>query len=248
MNETAADKAQEPKVFRPVQLPVIDRGGNARTIPLVTAARGGTAFLNGITEFGPGAVIGHHTHNVPESVVVIEGRAIVDIDGERYELDTYDTTFVPANIAHHFENASTEAPMKILWTYGSLDATRTRTETGVRERIDAEQGEVLAEGECHPIREVVNLVATDGHEAGLEAAVAAAVPLFQNSAGSRGLTLERSIDNPTHYRMIVLWETIEHHTVGFRESDAFTKWRELITPAIAQPPAAEHFREVYTGF
>lgn len=242
------DIAQRSRIFRPQELPVIDRGGGCRTIPLVTAARGGTTFLNGTTRFDPGASIAHHTHNVPESVVVIVGRAIVDIDGERSELDTFDTTFVPANVPHHFENASDSEPMAILWTYGSLDTTRTRVETGIRERIDAEQQSVLGEPETRPVLEVVTLVAAPGKEADLEAAVARAMPLFQASEGSRALSLERSVDNPGTYRMTIQWETVEHHTEGFRTSPAFGQWRELIMDTLAQPPTAEHFAQVYTGF
>jgi putative monooxygenase len=126
-------------ILRPKKLPVKDRGNGAKTVPLVGAHLGSTTFLNGITTFGPGAAIGHHSHNVVESVVVIEGTAFVDIDGTEHYLETYDTTFVPANIVHRFRNASETEEMKILWTYASIDATRTPAGSTVAHRIDAEQ-------------------------------------------------------------------------------------------------------------
>ena len=122
--------ATSPQIFRPDEMPFIERGNGARTIPLTTTAVGATSFLNGITTFEPGAEIAHHTHNCIESVMIIEGEAIVDIDGVETPLTTHDTTFVPANIPHRFKNASSEKRMRILWTYASIDATRTLVASG----------------------------------------------------------------------------------------------------------------------
>lgn len=128
-------------ILRPAELPAKDRGNGATTISLVGAQIGSTAFLNGITTFAPGAEIGHHSHNVVESVVVIEGTAWVDIDGTEHWMNTYDTTFVPANIVHRFRNASDTEPMKILWTYASIDATRTPAGSSETHRIDSEHAD-----------------------------------------------------------------------------------------------------------
>lgn len=126
-------------ILRPHALPGKDRGNGASTVPLVGSQLGATTFLNGITTFAPGAAIGHHSHNCTESVTVIEGTALVDLDGHEHYLNTYDTTFVPANIVHRFRNASETEPMKILWTYASIDATRTMAGAAERIRIDEEQ-------------------------------------------------------------------------------------------------------------
>ena len=126
-------------ILRPEELPRKDRGNGASTVPLVGAHLGATTFLNGITTFDPGAAIGHHSHNCVESVAVIEGTAYVDIDGTEHYLNTFDTTFVPANIVHRFRNASDIEPMKIFWTYASVDATRTMAGSTERTRIDDEQ-------------------------------------------------------------------------------------------------------------
>lgn len=127
-----------PAVLRPTELPVYSRGGGARTIPLVNRAIGARTFLNGMTLFEGGAGIPLHTHNCAESVVVLEGEAIAEIDGVEHRLSVWDTTFVDAGIQHRFRNASDTAPMRILWIYGSIDATRTIVETGVTTRVDAE--------------------------------------------------------------------------------------------------------------
>jgi quercetin dioxygenase-like cupin family protein/heme-degrading monooxygenase HmoA len=242
-------------IFRPDELPSKDRGSGARTVPFATTARGATTFLNGVTSFEPGAAIGHHTHNVAESVMVVLGSAIVDIDGERTELRTFDTTFVPANIPHHFENASAEDEMKIFWTYGSIDSTRTVIESGEHSRIDAEQAVPRSDPDGNAttgygglVHEVAQITAKPGRTEEFEAAVAAAAPLFQRTHGARTFVLERSHENPLSYRLVVGWETIEDHLEGFRGSAAFVEWRRLITDSVAEIADVSHFRNVLTAF
>lgn len=130
----------QPAILRPSDRPTNDRGGGARTTPLVTRACGSTSLINGITAFDPGAAIGMHWHNCEESVMVLEGEAIAEIDGVRHPLQAGDTTWIPANVPHRFINASSSAPMRIFWTYASIDATRTMAATGDTRTIDAEHG------------------------------------------------------------------------------------------------------------
>ena len=125
-------------VFRPDDIRPYDRGGGARTTPLVSASTGATTFINGITEFGPGAQIPFHCHNCEESVVLLEGQAFLDIDSEVHELQALDTTFIPPNVPHRFRNRSKTNTMKILWIYASPRATRTLIETGETRFVDAE--------------------------------------------------------------------------------------------------------------
>ncbi|MCV3735157.1 cupin domain-containing protein (plasmid) [Rhizobium sp. TRM96647] len=129
----------QPAILRPRELKTNDRGGGARTTPLVTRRCGSTSMINGITAFDPGAAIGLHKHNCEESVMVIEGQAIAEIDGVQHHLDTNDTTWIPANVPHRFINA-TDKPMRIFWVYASIDATRTMIATGEERAIDAEHG------------------------------------------------------------------------------------------------------------
>jgi quercetin dioxygenase-like cupin family protein len=128
----------EPVILRPAELPSADRGGGNKTIPLVSGKIGSRQMLNGITSIAPGQAIGLHSHNCEESVIVIEGNALVELDGVDHPLDTFDTTWVPADIPHRFKNPSADRPLKIFWTYASVDATRTMVATGETRSIGSE--------------------------------------------------------------------------------------------------------------
>ena len=128
----------EGKVLRPSALKAIERGGGARTIPLVSRGTGSTSMLNGITEFAPGASIPLHSHNCEESVLVLEGECVAVMGDAEHRLGPHDTTFIPGGLPHRFINASVTHPAKIFWTYASVDATRTMIATGETHPISAE--------------------------------------------------------------------------------------------------------------
>ena len=135
--EASKTKAK-PAILRPTELPAADRGNGNKTIPLVSSAVGSRVMLNGITAIAPGQAIGLHTHNCEESVIVIEGKALAELDGTDYPLDTFDTTWLPADVPHRFKNPSKDKMLRIFWTYASLDATRTLVATGETHRIGSE--------------------------------------------------------------------------------------------------------------
>jgi putative monooxygenase len=127
-------------ILRPAEISPRQRGGGARTIPMVSQQVGAKDFLNGITMFGPKAAIPEHFHNCDESVLVLRGSAVAHIDGQTFPVDTGDTSFIPAGIPHFFQNPSDTEELHIFWTYASVDADRTIVETGVTTRIDDEHG------------------------------------------------------------------------------------------------------------
>jgi quercetin dioxygenase-like cupin family protein/quinol monooxygenase YgiN len=234
-----------PLILRPDELPTFDRRGGARTTPLVTGTRGATTFLNGITAFEPGAAIAHHVHNVAESVVILQGDAVADIDGERTRLRPHDTTFVPAGVPHHFENGSATEPMKIMWIYASPEATRTFVDTGQEQRIDAEQP---GERPVRLVHEVARILARPGQAEAFERAVAEAAPLFRRARGTRTFMLQRAEEDPLEYRLVVGWESVEDHVDGFRGSPDFDRWRALVADTMSGLPEVAHFRTVLTAF
>jgi hypothetical protein len=53
--------------------------------------------------------------------------------------------------------------------------------------------------------------------------------------------LHKGIERSNTYTFHINWETLEDHTIGFRESDLFVKWREFIGEYFAKPPTVEHW-------
>jgi heme-degrading monooxygenase HmoA len=94
------------------------------------------------------------------------------------------------------------------------------------------------------IFEIAEIDVTPGSETAFEAAVSEAVPLFVASKGCHGINLQRGIERPSHYTLVVKWATLEDHTEGFRSSPAFTRWRQLVGPHFAAPPQVHHIRNV----
>ena len=58
--------------------------------------------------------------------------------------------------------------------------------------------------------------------------------------GFRGYKVNRSIESPGRYILLIYWDTLEDHTVGFRHSELFAQWRAIVGPFFAQPPVVDH--------
>jgi heme-degrading monooxygenase HmoA len=93
------------------------------------------------------------------------------------------------------------------------------------------------------ILEQALIAVTPGSEQEFEAALQEATELISQASGFRSLRLLRGIERPSTYLLLNEWDTIEDHMVGFRESDLFVRWRELIGPYFAAAPDVEHFDE-----
>jgi heme-degrading monooxygenase HmoA len=98
------------------------------------------------------------------------------------------------------------------------------------------------------IMEIAQIDVTPGKENDFETGVKNAVPIFKRAKGCKGMSLQRSHEHPSRYRLFVQWETVENHTQDFRNSADFQEWRKLVGHAFAAPPAVEHVEEVVKGF
>ncbi|HEV2594382.1 MAG TPA: antibiotic biosynthesis monooxygenase [Sphingomicrobium sp.] len=80
-----------------------------------------------------------------------------------------------------------------------------------------------------------------------ERGVAKALPVFSRAKGYKSLRLERSIETPLRYRLVVGWETVENHVLDFRNSPDFQLWRSLVGHTFAAPPTVEHTAVILSG-
>ena len=94
------------------------------------------------------------------------------------------------------------------------------------------------------IIEIAQFTIRPGSERQFEAAFLTAIKVLGGSKGYLTHELQRSVEAPNRYALIVHWQTLEDHTVGFRGSPAFTEWRGHIGPFFESPPVVEHFQPV----
>lgn len=100
-----------------------------------------TPFTTGTTVFPPKKSAPTHSHNCAEQVTILDGEAVAEVGGVRTTLGPLDTSFIPANVPHRFLNES-DAPLTILWIYGSRTVTRTFTASGETVEIHSPRDQV----------------------------------------------------------------------------------------------------------
>ncbi len=92
------------------------------------------------------------------------------------------------------------------------------------------------------ILELVDIRIQPGKQAEFDAAVVRGLTeVISKAKGFCGYKVNKGIESPERYVLTIFWETLENHTVDFRESPAFTEWRSIVGPYFAAPPAVEHF-------
>lgn len=62
--------------------------------------------------------------------------------------------------------------------------------------------------------------------------------------GYRGHALRKCIEKEDKYLLLVNWEALEDHTVGFRQSPQYLKWKELLHHYYDPFPELEHYEMV----
>jgi heme-degrading monooxygenase HmoA len=92
------------------------------------------------------------------------------------------------------------------------------------------------------ILELADIRIQPGQQAAFDMAIQKGVTeVIAQAKGFRGFKVNRGIESPDRYLLMIFWETLENHTVDFRQSPAFADWRAIVGPFFASPPAVEHF-------
>ncbi|MEA5138513.1 antibiotic biosynthesis monooxygenase family protein [Arcicella rigui] len=91
------------------------------------------------------------------------------------------------------------------------------------------------------ILELVTLDIKAESNAEFEANLAKAMKVISQSNGFISIDVRHCIEEVNRYVLLIHWQTLEDHTVGFRTSELFTQWRALIGPFFLNPPFVQHF-------
>lgn len=84
-----------------------------------------------------------------------------------------------------------------------------------------------------------------GQESAFEAAFGEAKSVISAMPGFDALELQRCIETSNRYLLLVKWTTLEHHTIGFRTSPEYQRWKALLHHFYDPFPTVEHYETVY---
>ena len=92
------------------------------------------------------------------------------------------------------------------------------------------------------ILEIAEIRIAPGQQAAFdEAIVRGLTTVVSQAKGFRGWKVNKGIESPERYVLHIFWDTLEDHTVGFRQGPLFAHWRAIVGPFFAAPPVVEHF-------
>ena len=92
------------------------------------------------------------------------------------------------------------------------------------------------------ILELADIRIHPGQQAAFDVAIQRGInEMISKAKGFAGYKVNKGIESPERYILQIFWETLENHTVDFRQSPAFADWRAIVGPFFAGPPTVEHF-------
>ncbi len=94
------------------------------------------------------------------------------------------------------------------------------------------------------ILEVAPLRIRPGMSGEFEAAFRTAQRIIASMPGYISHELERCLERPDEYLLLVKWASIEAHEVGFRQSPQYQTWKRLLHHFYDPFPAVSHYEAV----
>ena len=92
------------------------------------------------------------------------------------------------------------------------------------------------------ILEVADIRIQPGQEAAFDEAIQRGLKdVISQAQGFRGWKVNKGVESPQRYLLMIFWDTLEDHTVHFRQGPLFAQWRAIVGPFFAGPPTVEHF-------
>jgi heme-degrading monooxygenase HmoA len=65
--------------------------------------------------------------------------------------------------------------------------------------------------------------------------------VIAQASGFHFAELLQGVERPGTYLLLVGWDSVDDHMVGFRESPLYEQWRRLIHPQLTAPAGVEHY-------
>ena len=94
------------------------------------------------------------------------------------------------------------------------------------------------------ILEIATLTLKSGNADAFISVMPDAFPIVASSPGYIRHELHQGVESPDTFTLFIWWETLEAHTVGFRESDKFPAWR-AVWGHLLESAALVHTHQVY---
>ena len=94
------------------------------------------------------------------------------------------------------------------------------------------------------ILEVAILDVIRQQEKEFEAAFVEASSIISGMPGYVSHQLQRCIERENRYILLVSWEKLEDHTIGFRGSEQYQEWKKLLHHFYDPFPTVEHYQLV----
>src|SRR5688500_10453839 len=94
------------------------------------------------------------------------------------------------------------------------------------------------------VLELAILNVIQGREADFEQAFREAKGIIASMPGFQSLELQKCIEQPNRYALLVRWAKLEDHTIGFRQSPEYQRWKALLHHFYDPFPTVEHYARV----
>ena len=95
------------------------------------------------------------------------------------------------------------------------------------------------------ILEVAILDVIPGQEVEFQAAFGSASSIISSMAGYVSHQLQRCLETRNRFILLVQWETLDAHTIGFRGSEKYQEWKTLLHHFYDPFPTVEHYELVF---
>jgi quinol monooxygenase YgiN len=97
------------------------------------------------------------------------------------------------------------------------------------------------------VTEIAEFTARPGKADELQAGLTRAMDVIRRGEGCRGIILRHCIEEPDRFVYEITWETLQHHTVAFRQGPLFAEYRGHINGLFVEPVVVHHYNTLATA-